>query len=143
MTPYHIVLAEDHLMFRQGVREILEENGDLKVVGEASDGLELLELLQQKTPDLIILDISMPKLQGVEATRRIKKLYPDVKVLILSMHKDGEYLHRAISAGAVGYLPKEGTDKELLRAVNLIRQGRTYISPLMALEPLEGIRAKI
>jgi DNA-binding NarL/FixJ family response regulator len=131
MTPYHIVLAEDHLMFRQGVREMLEENGDLKVVGEASDGLELLELLQQKTPDLIILDISMPKLQGVEATRRIRKLYPEVKVLILSMHKDREYLDRAISAGAVGYLPKEGTDRELLPAVNLIRQGKPYISPLM------------
>ncbi len=135
MSPYHIVLAENHLLFRQGIKEILAENNDLEVVGEASDGLELLELLHDlfphQTPDLVIVDISMPNLRGVEATRRIKRLYPGIKVLILSMHRDREYLLRAISAGAEGYLPKEGTDTELLAAVRMIRQGRSYISPLV------------
>jgi DNA-binding NarL/FixJ family response regulator len=135
MSPYYIVLAENHLLFRQGIKEILAENNDLEVVGEASDGLELLELLQDlsphQTPDLVIVDISMPNLRGVEATRRIKRLYPGIKVLILSMHRDREYLLRAISAGAEGYLPKEGTDTELLAAVRMIRQGRSYISPLV------------
>ncbi len=135
MSPYRIVLAENHLLFRQGIKEILAENNDLEVVGEASDGLELLELLQDlsphQTPDLVIVDISMPNLRGVEATRRIKRLYPGIKVLILSMHRDREYLLRAISAGAEGYLPKEGTDTELLAAVRMIRQGRSYISPLV------------
>lgn len=135
MSPYHIVLAENHLLFRQGIKEILAENNDLEVVGEASDGLELLELLHglspHQTPDLVIVDISMPNLRGVEATRRIKRLYPGIKVLILSMHRDREYLLRAISAGAEGYLPKEGTDTELLAAVRMIRQGQSYISPLV------------
>jgi DNA-binding NarL/FixJ family response regulator len=132
MCPYHIILAEDHAPFRQGIKEILEENDGLEVVGEAGDGLELLELLKKTTPDLIILDISMPNLSGVEAAERVKRLYPEVKVLSLSMHRDQEYLQRALSAGAVGYLPKEGTDTELILAVQLIRHGETYISPLMA-----------
>jgi DNA-binding NarL/FixJ family response regulator len=135
MSPYHIVLAEDHLLFRQVVKEVLAENNDLEVVGEASDGLELLELLEDlslhQIPDLVIVDISMPNLWGVEATRRIKQLYPGIKVLILSMHRDREYLLWAISAGAEGFLPKEGTDTELLAAIRMIQQGQRYISPLV------------
>jgi DNA-binding NarL/FixJ family response regulator len=135
MSPYQIVLAENHLLFRQGIKEVLADNNDLEIVGEAGDGLELLELLQDlsphQTPDLVILDISMPNLRGLEATRRIKRLYPGIKVLILSMHRDREYLLQAISAGAEGYLPKGGTDTELLAAIRMIRQGQRYISPLV------------
>lgn len=132
MTPYLIVLADDHTMFRRGVRRILEEMPDLHVIGEAGDGLELLALLKKVKPHLVILDISMPRLRGLEATREIKALHPQVKVLILTMHKDREYLYHALSAGAAGYLLKEDADTELALAVRTIRRGKIYLSPLIA-----------
>ena len=132
MSPYRIVLADDHVMFRQGIKNILERAEDLKVVGEAGDGLELLELLKKTTQDMVILDISMPKLRGLEATREIKVISPRVKVLILTMHKNKEYVYYAISAGAEGYLLKEDADMELFAAIEKIRQGGHYISPLLS-----------
>jgi len=129
MTPYRIVLADDHVLVRQGLRRILEERGDLEVVGEAKDGLELLDLLNRVTPHLVILDIFMPNLRGIEAIHEIKKLHPNVKILILTMHRDKEYLYLALSAGAKGYLLKEDADKELFSAIDKVRQGKTYISP--------------
>jgi DNA-binding NarL/FixJ family response regulator len=106
MRPYNIVLADDHVLFCEGIKRIISEVSDLEVVGEARDGLQLLALLKQLTPDLVILDISMPNIRGIEATREIKMTHPDVKVLILTMHKDKDYLYHAISAGADGYLLK-------------------------------------
>jgi DNA-binding NarL/FixJ family response regulator len=132
VSPYRIVLADDHAMFRQGIKNILEGAEDLEVVGEAGDGLNLLELLKKVTPDLVILDISMPNLRGLEATREIKKIAPDVRVLILTMHRDKEYVYHAISTGAEGYLLKEDADTELFAAVDSIRQGKYYISPLLS-----------
>ena len=132
MNLYRIVLADDHVMFRQGIKNILEGAGDLEVIGEASDGLKLLELLKKVTPDMVILDISMPNLRGLEATREIKIIAPDAKVLILSMHRDKEYVYYAISAGAEGYLLKEDADTELFSAIEKIRQGEHYISPLLS-----------
>ena len=129
MATYRIVLADDHVLLRQGLRRILEGNADLEVIGEASDGLDLLNLLKQLTPHMVILDISMPKLRGLEAIHEIKMIHPDVNVLILTMHKDKEYLYLALSAGAKGYLLKEDADKELFSAIEKIRQGKTYISP--------------
>ena len=132
MSPYRIVLADDHVMFRQGIKNILEGVKGLEVIGEASDGLNLLELLKKVTPDMVILDISMPNLRGLEATREIKIISPDMKVLILTMHRDKEYVYHAISAGAEGYLLKEDADTELFAAVEKIRQGEHYISPLLS-----------
>jgi DNA-binding NarL/FixJ family response regulator len=132
VNPYRIVLADDHVMFRQGIKNILEGAEDLEVVGEASDGLKLLELLKKVTADMVILDISMPNLRGLEATREIKIISPDMKVLILTMHRDKEYVHSAISAGAEGYLLKEDADTELFAAVEKIRQEGYYISPLLS-----------
>lgn len=129
MTPYRIVLADDHVLVRQGLRRILEERGDLEVIGEAKDGLELLDLLNRVTPHLVILDIFMPNLRGIEAIHEIKKLHPNVKILILTMHRDKEYLYLALSAGAKGYLLKEDADEELYSAIDKVRQGKTYISP--------------
>lgn len=131
MHPYRIVLADDHIMLRQGLKRIIREVGDLQVVGEASDGLELLDLLKKLTVHMVILDISMPNLRGIEATREIKMIRPDVKVLILTMHKNKEYLYHAISAGAEGYLLKEDADTELISAIEAIRRGGNYISPLL------------
>jgi DNA-binding NarL/FixJ family response regulator len=132
VNPYRIVLADDHLMFREGIKSILEKGRDLKVVGEVADGLELLELLKKCSPDIVILDICMPNLRGVEATREIKTSYPDLKVLILSMHKEKEYFYHAISAGAEGYLLKEDAYTELFEAIDKIRQGDRYVSPLLS-----------
>jgi|UniRef100_A0A7C3UZP1 DNA-binding NarL/FixJ family response regulator len=132
MTPYTIVLADDHAMLRRGVRKIIEEMGDLRVVGEAGDGLELLELLKQKRPDLVILDISMPNLLGLEAARKIKESYPGIKVLLLTMHKKKDFLQQGLEAGVDGFLVKEDADTELVKAVQTIRQGGKFFSPLLS-----------
>ena len=129
MGSYHIVLADDHLMFRQGLKKILEERSDLEVVGEADCGLELIRLLEELVADLILLDISMPTLRGLEAIPEIKMNYPKVKILVLTMHKDKEYLYQAMTGGADGYLLKEDADSELFSAIDRIRQGKIYVSP--------------
>jgi DNA-binding NarL/FixJ family response regulator len=130
--PFKILLADDHVMFRQGVKRIIEGMEGVKVVGEASDGLELLRLLREINPHLVIMDISMPNLRGLEATREIKAFDAEVKILILTMHKDREYLYHALTAGAEGYLLKEDADQELISAIETLRQGGTFISPLLS-----------
>ena len=129
MASYSIILADDHVLVRQGLRRLLEGMDDLEVVGEANDGLDLLQLLKQVTPQMVILDIFMPNLRGIEAITEIKTIRPDVKILILTMHRDKEYLYLALSAGAKGYLLKEDAPKELYSAIAQVRQGKTYISP--------------
>jgi DNA-binding NarL/FixJ family response regulator len=129
---YKIVLAEDHILVREGIKKIIEALPGLQVVGEVGDGLELLEFLKKVAVDMVILDISMPSLPGIEATREIKKAYPSVSVLILTMHKKKEYLNNAIEAGVDGYLLKEDAPKELLNAIDQIRQGMVYVSPLLS-----------
>ena len=134
MNPYRIVLADDHLMFRNGIKRIIAESKELLVIGEARDGLELLNLLKNTDTDMVILDISMPRLRGLEATREIKTIYPEVKVLILSMHKSKEYLLQELSARADVYLLKEDTDEELFSAIETIRQEKIYLSPQLSEE---------
>lgn len=129
MAPYSIVLVDDHALVRQGLRRILEGTDDLEVVGEANDGLELLQLLTHVTPQMVILDIFMPNLRGIEAITEIKAKHSEVKILILTMHRDKEYLYLALSAGAKGYLLKEDAPKELFSAIAKVRQDKTYISP--------------
>lgn len=133
-TPYRIVLADDHEMLRQSLKNILAGTGDLEVVGEVADGLELLNLLKMSklTPHMAIVDITMPNLGGIETTRRIKMAYPYVKILILTIHKDQEYLRQAFSAGAEGYLLKEDVNTELFSAIEMIRKGGVYVSPLLS-----------
>lgn len=132
MEPYHIVLADDHAMVRHGIKRIIEETQHLKIIAEASDGLELLNILRKVQPQMVILDISMPNLRGLEATREIKNVYPHVKVLILSMHKNDGYLRHALEAGCDGYLLKEDADEQLLTAIDLIRKGKTFVSHLFS-----------
>jgi len=130
---YHIVLADDHTLVRQGVRKILEGRCDLEVVGEACDGLDLLNFLKmcQLSPHMVILDISMPNLSGLEATRQIKEMYPGIKVLVLTMHKNKEYVDYAITAGADGYVLKEDADRVLFSAIDSIRMGGQFVSPIL------------
>lgn len=127
MESYRIVLADDHVLFRQGLRKIIDGVAGLEVAGEAGDGVELLSLLQRMLPELVILDISMPNLRGIEAIREIRKRHAEVKVLVLTMYK--EYLQQAMAAGADGYLVKEDADRELFTAIEKIRRGRPHISP--------------
>ena len=130
---YRVVLADDHAIFRNDLKRILVEKSDLEVVGEAGDGIELLEFLNliESAPQMAIIDISMPNLGGIEATSKIKSTYPGMKVLILSMHREKEYVHGALSAGADGYLLKEDANAELFSAIEKIRRGGVYISALL------------
>jgi DNA-binding NarL/FixJ family response regulator len=132
-----IVLADDHVMFRKGVKRIIEETPGLEVVGEANDGLELLSLLKAQLPELVLMDISMPHLRGLEATREIKKLYPRVKIILLTMHRSKEFLQQALKAGAEGFLLKEDADFELLQAIQTVRKGKNFISPLLSTEMVD------
>ncbi len=139
MEPYRIVLADDHVLLRHGIKTIIEGGEDLVVVGEASDGLELLEVLKGITSDMVILDISMAGLRGIEATSEIKMIYPETKVLMLTMHKRKEYFYHALSAGADGYLLKEDTATELFSAIKMIREGGVYVSPFFSVELKEDV----
>ncbi len=129
---YRILLADDHALIRHGIRNLISNNPTLEVIGEVGDGEELLEFLKTKVPDLLILDISMPKLTGIEAVSRVKKLYPKIKILMLTMHKNKQYFYHAMSAGADGYLMKEDSDEELLLAIKRIQDGKSYLSPFLS-----------
>jgi two-component system, NarL family, response regulator NreC len=133
--PYFIVLADDHAMVRRGLKKIIEEDPELKVIAEVGDGLELLDYLKKNisSPDMVIMDIAMPNLGGLEATRRVKEQYPEIKVLILTMYNETEYMKQALTVGASGYLLKLEADTELFSAISTIRRGEIYICPLMRL----------
>jgi DNA-binding NarL/FixJ family response regulator len=143
MNRYRIVLADDHSLFRQGLKAVLEGTDEFKVVGEAGDGLQLIDLLNQVKPHLVVLDISMPNLRGIETIPEIKKKHPEVKILVVTMHNDKEYLYQAISQGADGYFLKKDAGTELFSAIERIRKGKVYVSPSLS-EDLtdywEGIR---
>ncbi len=132
MESYSIVIADDHPMFREGIRKIIERIQDVKITGEVNDGLELLELLKGSCPEMAIVDISMPNLRGLEAIREIKKNYPKIKILVLTMHKKKEFVRQALKDGADGFLLKEDAGGELIRAVQTVRNGGKYISPLLS-----------
>jgi DNA-binding NarL/FixJ family response regulator len=142
METYRCVVADDHALFRQGLKGLLESAPGLEVAGEAGDGLELLELLKNRRsdPHLIILDISMPNLRGIEAIPEIKALCPGVKLLIVTMHADREYLYQTLAAGVNGYFLKKDADKELFLAIETIRRNKTYVSPHLT-EDLAGFWA--
>jgi DNA-binding NarL/FixJ family response regulator len=129
---YSIVLADDHALIRHGIKNIISQDESLAIVGEVGDGEELLAFLETGLPDLLILDISMPKVSGIDLAEVVKKKYPGVKILMLTMHKNKQFFYGAMSAGADGYLIKSDSDEELLLAINKIREGRTYISPFLA-----------
>jgi DNA-binding NarL/FixJ family response regulator len=127
----HILLVDDHPLIRRGIRRIIEESPELAVVGEVGDGQEFLEFLERCTPNLAILDLSMPRLGGIEATQKAKARHPEIKILILTMHKSREYIDLALSAGAEGYLLKETMDLELLPAINAVMGGSIYLSQVL------------
>jgi DNA-binding NarL/FixJ family response regulator len=133
MNRIRILLADDHAVVRQGFRAILAQQPDMMIVGEAGNGREALALAQETTPDVIVMDVAMPELNGMEATRRMATTLPKVRILALSMHKDAIYVREMLKAGARGYLLKDSGEHDLLEAVRAVSRGGEYISP--ALQP--------
>lgn len=124
-----ILIGDDHGIVRGGLRLLLDRQPDMRVVAEASDGVEAIELALAERPDLVILDVGMPRMTGLQATREIKKQAPDVDVLILSMHDDERYLYEALKAGASGYVLKRAADKDLVDAVRAVERGEPFLYP--------------
>jgi len=129
MNGMRVLLADDHTLVRAGLRKLLESMPDIQVVGEAGDGLELLALAEQLQPHLVLMDIAMPGLNGLEATARLVKAMPGIRVMILSMHQNEEYVRRALRHGAVAYLLKDSAPMELEMAITAVLRGETYLSP--------------
>ncbi len=129
MDPIRVLLADDHKLVRAGIRSLLERLPDIEVVGEASDGREALRLIGEHRPQIVLMDIAMPGLNGLEATRRVAKSFPDVSVIILSIYSDEEHVYQALLAGASGYLLKGAAMEELELAIRAVAQNETYLSP--------------
>jgi len=129
MSAVRILVADDHGVVRKGLRLILERHEGLEVVGEAADGREVVRLAEELSPNVVIMDVGMPKLNGIDATAQITHRNPRVAVIILSMHSDEGYIVRALGAGAKGYLLKESAEEDLVQAVRVIARGRPFFSP--------------
>lgn len=141
--PIRVLLADDHAIVRQGFRLILTQHPDIQVVGEASNGREAVALTEQLSPDVVILDIAMPEINGVEATRLIRQNSPRSKVLVLSMHKDPVYVRETLRAGAKGYLLKESIDGDLIAAVRAVAKGEAFLSPGVSATVLEDYQRHV
>lgn len=143
MKPLRVLLADDHALVRAGIRLLLEQTADVEVVGEAGDGLEVLAMTKALQPDVLLVDISMPGLGGLEAAERASKEAPDVKVIILSMHANEEYVFQALRAGASGYLLKESAAVEVELALKAVRRGEPYLSPAISRTVIEGYLGRV
>lgn len=129
MDPIRVLLADDHKLVRAGIRSLLQRLPDIEVVAEASDGREALRLIEEHHPQIVLMDIGMPELNGLEATRRVAKTFPEVSVIILSIYSDEEHVYQALRAGASGYLLKGAAIEELELAIRAVAQHETYLSP--------------
>ncbi len=134
MKPYRIIIADDHSLIRQGIKAMIGQEAGLEVIAEVADGKELLTTMRKQLPEMVILDISMPLINGIEAVAKIHIDYPTVRTLVLTMHSNTQYFYHAISAGAHGYLLKDDSDTELLPAIRTIQRGQIYVTPQLAAE---------
>jgi DNA-binding NarL/FixJ family response regulator len=132
MFAIRIVLADDHTILRKGLRLLLERETDFKVVAEASHGKEAVDAVDREVPDVVIMDIAMPMMNGIEATKRVNETHPKTAVIILSVHSDEAYVLRALKAGARGYLLKDSAESDLLQAVRAVAAGKAYFSPAVS-----------
>ncbi len=136
-----IILADDHTLVRSGLRRLLEASGTVEVVGEASNGREVVDLVRQGHPDLVLMDTAMPNLNGIDAARQIRTEWPDVKVLMVSMHADHQYVLEALRAGVAGYVLKDAAFDELVEAIGCVLAGKMYLSaPLRDLVVTDYVR---
>lgn len=132
MPPIRLVLADDHEIVRAGLRMLLESQPDMEIVAEASCGLEAIELARLHEPDVLLMDITMPDMSGIETTRRLKTCCPSVKVLALTIHEEENYLFQMLDAGASGYVPKRAAPDDLLRAIRTVHRGEVFLHSSMA-----------
>ncbi len=137
MDKIRILIVDDHAIMRDGIRALLSLHSDLEIVGEASEGREAIEKAQELMPDVIIMDIAMPGMDGLEATRRIKKKNPKTKVLVLTQHDNREYVLTAIKAGTAGYVPKRALGSELVSAIRTVHKGDSFLYPSAAAALIE------
>lgn len=142
MNKIKLLLADDHAVLRAGLKALLNSQPDMEIIAEAADGEEAVRKSAELTPDIVIMDISMPILTGLEATRKIKKQNPAVKVLVLTVHEDEIYLHRMLRAGASSYVPKKAADTELLAAIRATYQGEHFIHSSMTTGLVSELRDK-
>jgi len=139
MALIRIVLADDHSVVRAGLRALIDAQPDMEVVGEAGDGAVVLTQVEAAQPDLVVMDLSMPKLNGLEATEQLQERAPAVRVLVLSVHEDATYLHRALEAGAAGYVLKRGAAETLISAIRAVGRGEVYLDPALGATLAERI----
>ena len=132
MRKIRIVLADDHKLMRSGLRVLLEQQPDFAVVGEASDGRDAVALVASHRPDVLVMDIGMPSLNGIEAAAQITQSHPEAAIVMLSMHSDESYVLRALKAGAKGYLLKDSAEADLIRAVHAVADGKSFFSPAVS-----------
>jgi DNA-binding NarL/FixJ family response regulator len=138
MKTIHVLLVDDHVLVRAGIRTLLERISNVQVVNEAASGREALEMVKTKLPDLVVMDIAMANLNGLEALSRITKEFPGVKVIILSAHANEEYVIRALRTGAAGYMLKDAATEELELAVSSVSRGKTYLSPSISRSAIDS-----
>ena len=132
MEDIRVFLAEDHLVTRQGIRRLLEDEKGIEVVGEAGDGQEAIDMVSEIKPDIVVMDVAMPRLNGIEATRQIKLMHPRIGILILSAYDDDEYVFALLKAGAAGYLLKSVSGDDLVQALKAIYKGEPVLDPMIA-----------
>jgi len=137
MTKIRVLLAEDHTIVRKGLRSLLDDEAEIEVVGEAEDGQQAIQKTEQLSPDVVVMDITMPVLNGLEATRQIKKLWPGVKVVVLTVHSTEEHIFQILRAGASGYVVKQGAVHELLQAIRAAYRGDTFLSPIISRQAVD------
>jgi len=133
-----VVIVEDHVILRQGLRSLLDSSGEFEVVEEAEDGMEAIRVIQEKNPDLVLLDISMPKMNGISVIQQISGTCPDTKILVLTMHQEEDYILETFQCGADGYCLKTTDYEELLMAAKAVLEGKSYVSPEISGKVLEG-----
>jgi DNA-binding NarL/FixJ family response regulator len=133
-----IVIAEDHTILREGLRALLSANPVFDIVGEAEDGRDAIRCVEKSKPDIVLMDLSMPRMNGLGAIKEIKKISPETKILVLTVHRTEEYIHTTLQAGADGYLLKDATLSELMVAVNNVLEGKPYLSPGVSEKVIEG-----